>query len=434
MAPHAPDCEENELDRTETGLYWLLWAILLAIIGVGLAVQGFAETITGVWRLQLHAARLINDFTAIGGTGAALVNAALVAAIGLGLLRLNRIRISGPAVSAVFTMLGFGLFGKTPISALPIIAGVYVAAKISGKGFNQYILIALFGTALAPVVSTIAVELAPGSSMAWPAAVAGGIACGILLPPAAMVMLRFHQGYNLYNIGLTSGFLALFVASALIAGGAELGGTLIWNDRPDLTLRLFIPVLSAVLAGAGLLKGPRNTVRDLRRVLALPGRLPSDFMEMVSPFGVLLNMGLLGIAGWAYATAVGAPLNGPVLGGMLTVIGFGAFGKHLRNCLPVTAGIVAATLLFGVELAAPAAILALLFGTTLAPIAGDFGVVVGFVAGMLHFVMVSRSGGWHAGMSLYNNGFAGGLTATLIAAVMEWYNRADRRTARKERR
>jgi hypothetical protein len=119
---------------------------------------------------------------------------------------------------------------------------------------------------------------------------------------------------------------------------------------------------------------------------------------------------------------------------MLTVIGFGAFGKHLRNCLPVTAGIVAATLLFGVELAAPAAILALLFGTTLAPIAGDFGVVVGFVAGMLHFVMVSRSGGWHAGMSLYNNGFAGGLTATLIAAVMEWYNRADRRTARKERR
>jgi hypothetical protein len=329
-------------------------------------------------------------------------------------------------------MLGFGLFGKTPISVAPIIAGVYVAAKISGKGFNQYILIALFGTALAPVVSTIALEVSSPSPLAWPTAVAGGIACGVLLPPAAVVMLRFHQGYNLYNIGLTSGFLALFVASILIAGGAELGGTLVWNEEPDATLRLLIPTLSTVLVIAGLIRGPARAFRELRAVWKLPGRLPSDFMEMVSPFGVLLNMGLLGIAGWLYATVVGAPLNGPVLGGILTVVGFGAFGKHLRNCLPVTVGIVAATLLFGIDLAAPGAILALLFGTTLAPVAGDFGVVVGFVAGFLHFVMVSRSGGWHAGMSLYNNGFAGGLTATLIAAVMEWYNRADRRSARKE--
>jgi hypothetical protein len=207
----------------------------------------------------------------------------------------------------------------------------------------------------------------------------------------------------------------------------------VWNGRPELTLRLLIPVLSAVLIVSGLVKGAARAFRDLRAVLALPGRLPSDFIDIVSPFGVLFNMGLLGLAGWAYATVVGAPLNGPVLGGILTVVGFGAFGKHLKNCFPVTIGIVAATLLFGVDLAAPGAILALLFGTTLAPIAGDFGIVVGFVAGFLHFVMVSRTGGWHAGMSLYNNGFAGGLTATLIAAVMEWYNRADRRPAQKER-
>jgi hypothetical protein len=315
---------------------------------------------------------------------------------------------------------------------MPIIAGVYVAAKISGKGFNQYILIALFGTALAPVVSTIALEVATASAFAWPTAVAGGIACGILLPPAAVVMLRFHQGYNLYNIGLTSGFLALFAASILIAGGAELGGTLVWNGEPDVTLQLLIPALSTVFIIAGLTRGPATALRDLRAVLKLPGRLPSDFMEMASPFGVLVNMGLLGLAGWLYAIVVGAPLNGPVLGGILTVIGFGAFGKHLRNCFPVTVGIIAATLLFGVDLAAPGAILALLFGTTLAPIAGDFGMLVGFIAGFLHFVMVSRSGGWHAGMSLYNNGFAGGLTATLIAAVMEWYHHADRPSARKE--
>lgn len=383
--------------------------------------------------MQLHPARLINDFSAIGGTGATMVNAALVAAVGLLLVKVNGIRISGPSLAAVYTMLGFGLFGKTPTNIIPIIVGVYLAAKISGRGFNQYILIALFGTALAPVVSTIAVEVLTGSPLAWPAAIVAGAILGLLLPPAAMVMLRFHQGYNLYNIGLTSGFLALFAASILIAGGADLGSSLIWNQQPDLPLRLLIPSLSLLLIIAGLVGGPGNAVTDLLRIGKLSGRLPSDFMDMVSIGGTLVNMGLLGLACWAYALLVGAPLNGPVLGGMLTVIGFGAFGKHLKNSLPVAIGIVGASYLFGVDLAAPGAILALLFGTTLAPIAGEFGLLVGVVAGFLHFAMVHRTGAWHAGMSLYNNGFAGGLTATLLAAVMEWRTQFARSVRREDK-
>ncbi len=410
----------TNLTRTESALYWLTWGVLFSIILVGLIYEGPEEAITGLRVLQLHPARLVNDFTAIGGTGATLINAALVAAVGLVLIRGNRISISGPSLAAVYTMLGFGLFGKTPVNILPIILGVYLAAKLSGREFNQYILIALFGTALAPVVSTVAVELFPGSTLAWPAAVTFGAALGMLLPSAAMVMLRFHQGYNLYNIGLTSGFLALFAASLFLVGGAELGSQLVWNQQPDLPLRMFVPALSLLLLLAGLVSGPRKAVKDLLEISKLSGRLPSDFMDMVSPAGALINMGLLGLLSWGYTLLVGAPLNGPVLGGILTVIGFGAFGKHLLNSLPVAVGILAATFFFGVDPTAPGAILAILFGTTLAPIAGEFGFLVGVVAGFLHFVMVSRTGGWHAGMSLYNNGFAGGLTATLLAAVMEW--------------
>mgnify|MGYP006286785029 CR=1 FL=1 len=419
------------LTRTESALYWLTWGILLTIILVGLVHQGPEQALVGLWELQLHPARLINDFTAIGGAGATLINAALVAAVGLLLIRVNKIRISGPTLAAVFTMLGFGLFGKTPVNILPIIFGVYLAAKLSGRGFNQYILIALFGTALAPVVSTVAVEILPGSPLAWPAAVLAGAVLGIFLPPAAMVMLRFHQGYNLYNIGLTSGFLALFAASIFLVGRADLGSQLIWNEAPELPLRLLIPALSTVLILAALLDGPGKVARDFLRITKLSGRLPSDFMDMVSAGGALINMGLLGFAAWGYALIVGAPLNGPVLGGILTVIGFGAFGKHLKNCLPVALGIVAATFLFGASPSAPGAILALLFGTTLAPIAGEFGLLVGVVAGFLHFVMVHRTGAWHAGMSLYNNGFAGGLTATLLAAVMEWRSQFVRKAKKR---
>ena len=423
------------LTTQERKLYYLTWAVLSAIVVAGFLAQGPTATLRGVRDLQLHPARLINDYTAIAGAGAALVNAGLVALIGLVLIRLSGTRVSGPTISAVYTMLGFGLFGKTPVNSLPIILGVYVAARLAGKKFNEYILIALFGTALAPLVSMVAVELVSPGAPSWIAAVAAGIAFGVLLPPAAVVMLRFHQGYNLYNIGLTSGFLGLFAASLVVAGGVDLPGGMIWNMDPPAILRFFVPVLSIVLLGAGLFgerpstegesagkrRDPARVLSDFVRLNRLSGRLPSDFMEMVSIQGTLVNMGILGLASWIYVLAVGAPLNGPVIGGILTIVGFGGFGKHPANCWPVMVGILAATLLFGVDPAAPGAILAILFGTTLAPLAGDFGIGVGFVAGFLHLVMVSRSGAWHAGISLYNNGFAGGLTATLLAGFMEWF-------------
>jgi hypothetical protein len=102
------------------------------------------------------------------------------------------------------------------------------------------------------------------------------------------------------------------------------------------------------------------------------------------------------------------------------VVGFGTFGKHPRNCWPVVVGVIAATLAFGKSLTAPGPVLALLFGTTLAPLAGKYGVLIGMAAGFTHLVMVERTAAWHGGLDLYNNGFAGGLTATFFVAIIEW--------------
>jgi hypothetical protein len=154
-------------------------------------------------------------------------------------------------------------------------------------------------------------------------------------------------------------------------------------------------------------------------------------MTMSSVQGSLVNMGTLGLLAWGYVMAVGGELNGPVLGGILTAIGFAAFGKHPRNGWPIVAGVVLACLLFGRDLAAAGPILAALFCLTLGPIAGEFGWKVGLLAGFLHFVMVERTGAWHLGVNLYNNGFAGGLTATLLVAVIEWY-RASRGASAEE--
>jgi hypothetical protein len=159
---------------------------------------------------------------------------------------------------------------------------------------------------------------------------------------------------------------------------------------------------------------------NLKAIMKLTGRLPSDFMENVSPGSALVNTGLLGLAGSAYLLIIGADFNGPTLGGLLTVMGFASFGKHPRNCWPVAVGVITATLVFGKSLTAPGPVLALLFGTTLAPLAGEFGPWIGMAAGFLHLVMVERTAAWHGGMDLYNNGFAGGLTAAFFVALIEW--------------
>ena len=377
--------------------------------------------------MQIHPARLIHDFIEVRGIGAALINGALVGLIGLALVLLNRVSLSGPTYAAILTLIGFGFFGKTPVNIVPIFIGVYLAAKYVGKSFREYIIIALFGSALGPLVSTIAFELGLPYAAALILAAFGGIATGFLLPALAVSMLHLHQGYNLYNIGLTCGFFGLFAASLLRAGGHTFQAALNWYGEFSFVLSLLVPVCAIVLIVTGLLIGKKAAFADFLAIQKHTGRLPSDFMDMESIGGALINSGIIGLLFSGYVFIIGADFNGPVIGGLFTIMGFAAFGTHVKNSWPVAAGVVSSTLLFGMPLTAPGPVLALIFGTTLSPIAGQFGPLIGFIAGFIHLIMVSFTGSWHGAMNLYNNGFAGGLTATLLIAIIQWYknNKAE---------
>lgn len=409
------------LDKREKRLYIILLMIAVGTIIAAIAHQGLDSVVKNLILIQKHPSRLINDFTHIGGAGAALVNAALVSLIALLFVYCTGVSLSGPTVAAFFTIFGFGLFGKTPINILPIFLGVYISAKIIGKKYQEYILIALFGTALGPLVTYLMFKFGYTGPKAMILGVIAGVIVGILLPPVAKSMLHLHQGYNLYNIGLTCGFLGLFAAGIIEGTGRKLPVEVIWNNNPPLILFLLIPVISLIFIIAGLFERKRKVIKDFQSIQKHSGRLPSDFIDMVSQEGVFLNIGILGIAAWLYVLSVGGSFNGPVLGGIFTIIGFGAFGKNLANCWPVVLGVVSACKLFGLNLADPGPILAALFATTLSPITGRFGIIAGITAGFLHLSMVMRTATWHGGFDLYNNGFSGGLVATLMVAIIEWY-------------
>ena len=100
-------------------------------------------------------------------------------------------------------------------------------------------------------------------------------------------------------------------------------------------------------------------------------------------------------------------------------MGFSTTGKHLRNILPVMFGVLLASFAKVWNITEPSAILALLLSTTLAPIAGEFGVIAGILAGFLHSSVALNVGSVYGGMNLYNNGFAGGLVAVFLVPVIQ---------------
>ena len=81
-------------------------------------------------------------------------------------------------------------------------------------------------------------------------------------------------------------------------------------------------------------------------------------------------------------------------------------------------------------ISSPSPMLALLFSTTLAPVAGEFGVIVGVLAGYLHSSVALNVGIVYGGMNLYNNGFAGGIVAMFLVPVI--HSIMDRRARAKQ--
>jgi len=319
--------------------------------------------------------------------------------------------LSGSTFAAIFTMMGFALFGKTPMNIIPIVIGVYISGKLVGRSFAEYIIIALFGTALGPLISVFSFELGLSGLPAIAVGTAAGIGTGFLLPAIA--------------VSMSCGFFALFAAALIRAGGHTFDGLLQWHAEGSATLSFLIPALSGILILTALLAGGMKSLKSFIAIQKHSGRLPSDFMDMESMEGALLNAVFIGLAGSLYILLIGGDFNGPTIGGLLTIMGFGAFGTHFRNSWPIVLGVIIATVVFGKSLTAPGAILAAIFCTTLAPLAGAFGVLTGLVAGFTHLALVHQTGSWQGGMNLYNNGFAGGLTAAFIVSVITWYRSKD---------
>lgn len=401
--------------------------IIISFYAVIIFISAFffntpSEIMEGMKKIILAPSILITDYIELANMGAAFFNSGLLMIISLVLIRINKVHMSGPVLTSVFLIMAFGFFGKNIYNIWSIILGAYLFSMTQVDNFNKYIVLAFFGTAMAPIVSQISFGLGLNPVLGIVIGNLAGIIVGIIMIPLANHFVSFHQGFNLYNMGFTAGIIGTVFMSLLRSFGFENYNPNILSEGNNLVLGTYFTLifLSMIVIGY-FLNG--KSFNQYKRLLRNSGRLISDFITMYG-FGLsLINMGLIGIVSILYVIIVGGQLSGIVLGGVITVAGFGTYGKHVRNIIPIMLGVYIASLLKIWDTNSVSSLVAALFGTALAPISGMFGWKAGIIAGFVHSSIVMSVGYLHGGMNLYNNGFSCGIVAAVMVPLIAGFRK-----------
>lgn len=366
---------------------------------------------------------LITDYLAVGGLGATLFNVASIMLINIVMLRMLKLKMSGPIFAGLLTIAGFSFFGKNIFNTIPIYIGIYLHAKHQKLDFKSFIIVVLFSTGISPIVSFLIFGTGWPLLIGIPAGFFVGVFTGFVLPALSSNTIRFHKGYNLYNIGFAMGILSMVYAAILVSlFGFDLFqfGTVISNEF-HIELLILVIALSVIFILSGFIND-KGVLKKYPKLLKSSGRLVSDYIRDYGKDISMVNVGVMGLISVAILLILNIQINGAVMGGILTVMGFGAFGKHPRNALPVMFGAILWYLFMYYVRGETSVGLAItiLFVTAISPISGRFGIFFGVIAGLVHVMLTPFTYVFQGGFDLYNNGFAAGFVAAVLVPIFEF--------------
>ena len=409
---------------------------MLVLFGAAFCFAPPAELAAGMNAIVLSRDVLITDYFELAGYGTGFFNAGLMMLISILMIEAVKIPYTGLTLAAIFISTGFGFWGKNPANSMPIIIGTWLYAKLQRASFARYVYTALFATCLSPFVTELVYILPFPRTVNLIIAIAVGLFIGFMVPPLSAHTASMHMGYSLFNVGFSGGTIAFVLFCVLKSHGIETESVFIWKaeKHPFIMVGLLIYFTIAMFIGIWLENGSMD---GIFRIMRHPGRAVADFVLMDGPGVTLMNMGIMGIAAEAHVLLAGGDMSGPILGCLLTVFGFSAFGAHLRNYLPVMLGVYISTIFTKYSFNTPSILIAACFCVGLSPIAGQFGPFAGIVAGILHSAIVMCTGQMYGGLNLYNNGFSAGWVAIVmlpfIESFMKHYEiRKQKRKAKKQ--
>ncbi|WP_429949869.1 DUF1576 domain-containing protein [Enterococcus sp. AZ101] len=412
------DKKQSNLKEKNFSYYFLIgYCFILIVIGLFSEPQGILWS--GMSRILTSPSNLLTDYIELGTFGSAFVNSGLLTLISVLLAKKEKIPINGPMIAALFTVSGCSFFGKNLYNSIPIIIGGLFYAKIVKKPFSQFIVVSLFGSALSPIISYLTFGISLPLIYSIPLGYLVGIFIGLILPPLASHILTFHQGFSLYNVGFTSGLIAMMFTGILRMFGWKIEGKNLVSTAYHIRLLFFLIFLFILMFLVGFFVNHRS-LNGLKEISKTSGKLITDFISIAGVGATMMNMALMGLLLVGYTQVSKTTLNGPIVGAILSAVGFSAFGNHLFNSLPLLISVYLTALWSSVfEVSQTTVVLAGIFGTSLAPIAGYYGITFGLIAGFLHMSLVTNVSYLHGGLNLYNNGFSTGFVAAVMVPLLD---------------
>ena len=400
--------------------YYYLFGLSVMLMILAFIIESPQSLVSGMMTILVSPSQLFTDYMEIASVGSTLLNVAIMLGISIYSYKKLEIPLNGTVIGSLGMLAGFSFFGKNLFNSIPFMIGVWIYTKVTKQNYRNYVIVGLFGSALGPLISFLAFSGVLPQGWSVLIAYALGIFIGFILPQLTTQFLGFHQGFSLYNVGFTAGIIGMVVLGFMNAFGIEVETrTLTSTQSPLILYQLLIGFCVILIVTSFYLHFKKKEKYHFKLLLKLSGRVPSDFVEMTNLATVTLNMSIIGFILLGYVLMNGGQLNGPIVGSIIGVMSFGAFGNQVKNTVPVLVGIMIGSYLTGVEPTSTSALIAAIFGTTLAPVSGYYGPLAGMIAGFVHITLVSHVVVMHGGLNLYNNGFAGGFVAAVLVPIFE---------------
>lgn len=415
---------KNTTTISERRKFSILLVLPISLIILSLLYDTPINIIHGIYQIIIHPDILVVDYIKIGGLSATFMNSGLLTLINIFLLKKFKVSINGLSIAAIFISTGFGFFGKNILNIWPTFIGVFLYAKYQKINLKSVLIVSIFGTSLSPLINELTYTLPFSIPVNIILAVSVSIFAGFILPPLSSHFMRTHDGYSLYNVGFTTGFVGTIIMSIMRSYGFISKSQYIISTDHNTILKFIFTSFFIILIIIGYYLNNKS-FKGYKNLLSYSGRAITDFTHLTGFGFTLINMGFMGLIGLLYVIISGNLLNGPIVGALLTLVGFSAFGNHPKNSIPIMVGVYFASLTHFGDIDATILIISGLFSTTLAPIAGQYGSLYGIIAGFLHLAVVKNIGSLHGGINLYNNGFSGGIVASVLVPIIDSFKKGD---------
>jgi hypothetical protein len=390
----------------------------------------------GLWQILTLPSKVSTNYFAIGGYAATFLNMSLVTLCCLGLFLVFKGTPNNVSTLAVLLTAGFASWGINILNIWPTVFGVMVYCLIKKEKFGANVNAMLFSTGIAPLITDLLIRYPHAEVIGFNLPGLGiallvGFIIGFFLPAGLAHSPKVHKGFDLYSAALPIGMTAFFLQATLYK---TLGVAL--PAAPDAAnLQVASPVIvntfCCVVFGLCIVFAFALGCKpkDYWRLLTDPA-LVNNFSSTYGNATFLMNVGVYGLFILGYYNLVGATFNGVTFGLIFCMLACCNSGSHPGNVWPIMLGYVVSSFVFSWlsplvggtftgAANAQAIVVGLCYANGLSPIADKYGWQYGFVAAVMHYLLVTSVPSLHGGYCLYNGGFTAALICMILVPELE---------------